>query len=104
MLCNVVCVCPYVRYIVSFMYCLCIAMSCTNTTSDTPTNPQATCINWYKPCGPGGMESEKLVIDDVIATVIGGGVPLLPTVVAVNTSWFVAVDPPEACDDDHYNQ
>ena len=44
------------------------------------------------------------VIDDVVDTVVGGGVPLLPTVVAINTTVFVVVDPPEACDDDQYNQ
>ena len=46
------------------------------------------------------MEGETLVIDDVVGSVVGVGVPLLPTVVGVNTTVLVIVDPPEACDDD----
>ena len=45
------------------------------------------------------------VIDDVVyvGSVVGVGVPLLPTVVGANTTVFVVVDPPEAHDNDHYN-
>ena len=52
------------------------------------------------------MEVETSLVDNVTDTVVGGEVPLLPTVVALNTSGFkfVVVDPPEACDNDHYNQ
>ena len=44
------------------------------------------------------------VIDDVVGSIGGVGVPLLPTVVGVSTTVFVVVDPPEAHNNDHYNQ
>ena len=41
------------------------------------------------PCNPPDVEGDRSGFDEVVATVVGVGVPLLPTIVGIRITWII---------------